>query len=422
MMRILALAVFLAVLPAAAAEPDLAPLTTDQPAAEEAPAATAGDARLEDDLKKALQKDQPAQNSPPAQPAPAAAQTPAVARGVQSLNPDLSLIGDFALAAFSVEHPDQRGGHDPVQNGFNLQSVELALQAAVDPYFRMNANLAFSPEGFELEEAYATTTSLPANLQLKAGQFLALFGRQNPMHPHAWEFADQPLVLGKLLGPDGMRGPGAQVSWLASFLPWYLELVASATTPDASRSFLDESGRAVGSPADLAYTGALRQFFAVSDDWSLAWGLSAAAGPSTFGGDGRAELYGTDLYLKYRPLSGGTSTIVALTVEGLVRRRHDGGKYFVDGGGYAQLFWRFSQRWSAGARGEWVSGAAGDPLDPEWTKGRPRGTAALTFWPTEFSRVRLQGSVDRAPGVRDPVLAAFLAFEFSAGAHGAHTF
>ena len=50
--------------------------------------------------------------------------------------------------------------------------------------------------------------SLPANLQLKVGQFLTEFGWHNPQHPHSWAFADQPLAINRMFGPDGLRGQG----------------------------------------------------------------------------------------------------------------------------------------------------------------------------------------------------------------------
>jgi hypothetical protein len=65
---------------------------------------------------------------------------------------------------------------------------------------------------------------------------------------------------------------------------------------------------------------------------------------------------------------------------------------------------------------------ATDDLDPFWTKDRQRVSAAITLWPTEFSRIRLQGSADLLGWQDNPNYAAFLAFEFSAGAHGAHAF
>ena len=63
-----------------------------------------------------------------------------------------------------------------------------------------------------------------STLQLKAGQFFSAFGRINPTHPHTWDFADAPLVAGRLLGPDGLRGVGAQVSWTLP-VSWYSQLL-----------------------------------------------------------------------------------------------------------------------------------------------------------------------------------------------------
>ena len=53
----------------------------------------------------------------------------------------------------------------------------------------------------------------------KMGIFAA-FGRINAMHPHVWDFADAPLVNGRLLGPDGLRGVGAQISWILPLPCW----------------------------------------------------------------------------------------------------------------------------------------------------------------------------------------------------------
>src|SRR5205085_4398928 len=78
----------------------------------------------------------------------------------------------------------------------------------------------------ELEEMYFLTTSLPHNLQLKGGQYFMEFGRQNPQHPHSWGFADEPLVLNRMFGPEGLRSQGMRLSWL---LPtsWYAEAMLS---------------------------------------------------------------------------------------------------------------------------------------------------------------------------------------------------
>src|SRR5688572_30808974 len=145
-----------------------------------------------------------------------AAQAPAGTAAAPSLRlVDLSL-DVLAAAGASTERDEvlevlQGGGHDPRQRGFTLQNVELSLTGAVDPYFTAEVHLVtfLDPiEGetvVELEEAFLTTTSLPAGLQLELGTFFTEFGRLNPRHPHAWDWLDQPVINTRIFGPDGMR-------------------------------------------------------------------------------------------------------------------------------------------------------------------------------------------------------------------------
>jgi len=341
----------------------------------------------------------------------------------QSFNPDISFILDAAMAGFTDKAPLMVGGHDPKKNGFNLQQLELYAFAMVDPYFRFDTNLVFSQYGVEIEEAYATTLALPYKLQARMGQFLTRFGRINATHPHSWAFVDQMLVLGKFFGGEGNRGLGAEVSWLTP-LPWYLELVASATDAageSTARSFFGAEDLGVHGLKDVQYTLAAKQFFPLSEDLSLMLGLSAALGPNATGRDNRTDIYGADLYLKYRPITRGSYTVVSLDVEWMTRRRQVPEDVLMDHGMYAYLFWRCAKRWAVAARYEWVSGRAHDPLDPDWVASRHRLSGNVTFWPTEFSRFRLQYSYDR-PGWRSAWHAVFLAAEFVVGAHGAHVF
>jgi hypothetical protein len=374
-----------------------------------------------DELNKALGLDAAAAPTP----APAPAAMPAIGgRMFQSMNPDISLILDGAAAYFSDANPLQSGGHDPRKNGFNLQQLELSLNSYVDPYFMFNSNIVFAQFGVEIEEAYGTTTALPLNLQARAGQFLTRFGRLNASHPHTWEFVDQPFILGKFMGGEGNRGLGAEVSWLTP-LPWYTEWIGSLTEAQGqatARSFYGATDLGVKSPLDLQATTSLQQFFPLARDVSLNWGLSAASGPNPSGRANRSELFGTDLYLRYRPLEAGSFTIVTWTTELMGRRRQVPGDLLFDYGGYSSLFWKIDQVWGTAARYEYGSGLANDPLDPDWTRERQRVTVDLTFWPTEFQRWRLQQSVD-LPGWRPaPVYATMLTYEFVTGAHGAHKF
>lgn len=362
--------------------------------------------------------------------APASPTRAAPARGTQSMNPDLALIADFAAAWFSDEEHRQTGGHDPSRTGFNLQSLELNARSVVDPYLRFDANLVFAEAGVEIEEVYATTLELPQGLQARFGQFLTRFGRINATHPHAWDFADQPFAIGRVFGAEGNRGLGVELSWLLP-LPWYAELVASATQAGgeaSARSFYGANDLGVERPADLLYVTALEQFFDLSHDWSLLWGLSGAFGPNASGRDNRTEVFGTDLYLKYRPITRTSATSVGWQTEFLYRRRQVPEDVLWDASGYSQVAVRFARRWGSALRYEAGSPAydlggavATDPLDPEWTRFRHRVSANLTHWPSEFSRFRLQGSRDMG-GAGQPIWAAFLAAEVVVGAHGAHTF
>lgn len=105
----------------------------------------------------------------------------------------IGLSGLFGFGGSSLDNDDlaglQAGGHDPNQNGFTVQNVELAIGATVDPYLDAQANIVFQIDAdgetvVELEEAYFITRNLPAGLQVKGGQHFTEFGRQNKQHPH----------------------------------------------------------------------------------------------------------------------------------------------------------------------------------------------------------------------------------------------
>src|SRR6185436_4069066 len=142
-------------------------------------AAAAADLAAATEAAAAAAAAQPAAAAPA--PAPAPITLVAGAAGKNFLN--LSLDGLIAAGASTAKDigPLEPGGHDPAQRGFTVQNVEAVFEGAVDPYFRGQANvvLQVTPDGetnVELEEAYATSTSLPAGLQLKAGHFLTELG------------------------------------------------------------------------------------------------------------------------------------------------------------------------------------------------------------------------------------------------------
>jgi hypothetical protein len=412
-----------------------APSAVSPSAAAAAPSDTADtlsepdSAQLEADFAAALAKD--SQASAPNTSAASAPGASAQASSGNVLNPDLSVIADFALAGFSQRQNLEAGAHDPSRKGFNLQALELALGAAVDPYFRFDGIIVLNHTEVEIEEAYATTLDLPWHLQARAGQFLTRFGRTNPTHPHTWDFVDQPFALSRVFGAEGSRGLGAELSWLSP-LPWYLEVVASGTSADGAetaRSFLGSSDREVRSALDLLYVPTIKQFFALSDDWSLAWGLSGAFGPNDQGGSARSEIYGSDVYLKWRPANGTDMETLRVQLEAFYRRRHVAGGTLQDFNTFGSCALRFAQRWDAAARYEFgtptldtAGHVTADYLDPLITGKRQRVALALTHFPTEFSRLRVQGAVDLPDYLRKPIWSVMLSLEVAIGPHRPHPF
>ena len=94
----------------------------------------------------------------------------AMGRVFQSLNPDISAIVDFAAGWYADDQGTIKSGDDPQSTGFKVQEVELALQAVVDPYFRADIFLTIpNLAGIEVEEAFLTTTHLPAQLADQGG-------------------------------------------------------------------------------------------------------------------------------------------------------------------------------------------------------------------------------------------------------------
>ena len=149
-----------------------------------------------------------------------------------------------------------------------------------------------------------------------------------------WTFADQPLVNGKFFGSEGNRGMGVELSWLTP-LPWYVEIVGSGTEAVGeccARSFYGAEDLGVDGLGDLLYTAALKQFFPFTDALSLMWGLSAQFGPNASGNGNRSEIYGTDLYLRWRPVDSPNRMAISWQTELMQRRRQMPHDHLTDDG------------------------------------------------------------------------------------------
>jgi hypothetical protein len=369
-------------------------------------------------------------------PAAFATQTNVRAPGGSLLNPALSFILDSSFGYYGRDNGQFAAlglpiaGDDPsdTRQGFGVQEIELAAQAAIDPYIEGAVFLTIpNLEGLEVEEGYLVTTSLPANLQIKAGTFRSQLGRNNGQHLHVQNFTRRPLMTALLFGADGLRGPGAQLSLLLP-LPWFATLYTEAfsiPTPDDLTIVSTFGGGVRRVPADLTYTAVLEQYWDPTESTSILLGANFATGKAfdcaspcpdpALAADPRSYLYGGDLYFKWKPPNVAQSyTSLQWTTEFFARTLAGGGPTV--GAGYTEPVVQVARRFFIGARLD-VTGLPAGPSVP-----RRYGTAAsLTFTPSEFSRVRLYAQELTGPGVAATTV-GFLQVEYSMGAHGAHPF
>jgi hypothetical protein len=366
------------------------------------------------------------------------------------MNVGFSGLMDFGWSSEADVRSLQRGDHDPAVRGFTVPNEELTLDGAVDPYFRGFVNVVYKIDdagesAFELEEAYVLTSSLPANLQVRAGQFFTEFGRQNIQHPHAWAFVDQPLVLNQMFGADGMRGQGMRLSWLAP-TSWYTEAMVTLQNSfgETMHSFQSEESsdihggvpteREVNSGGDLTIVPRLATSFDLTETQTLLLGVSGAFGPNNSGPSQRTSMYGLDLYWRWKSATAGQGFPFFSVQAEFIGREYEAAaresaadptitlpaETIDDGGWYAQALWGIRPRLVAGLRAEAVGG---DPasFNSDLRADRFRLSPNFTMYPSEFSKIRLQYNYDDRKGIgRDHSL--WLQFEFILGAHAAHRF
>jgi len=338
---------------------------------------------------------------------------------------------------------------------------------------------------FELEEAWMETTGLPWNLQLRGGQMFSDFGRHNPTHVHSWSFVDTPLANARFLGPDGLRNPGARLAWLAPTPFYSeLSFGIQDSHGETAASFRSEGGhhgeedeqeapfayrhadndRGIEHLNDLLFLPRVVVSFDLTPSQVLLFGGSAALGPNSRGGesagDTSTQIYGVDLTWKWKsPRHQAGFPFVMWQSEAMLRKYDAGafdwndegtaadpnilleagapavlpGETLTDYGFYTQLLYGFRKGWVVGTRFDFVTSneAAYERLDLTFN-GEPLGrdpmraqrwrlSPNLTWYPTEFSKIRLQYNYDDRLGIgRDH--SVWLQFEFLLGAHAAHKF
>jgi hypothetical protein len=344
------------------------------------------------------------------------------------LMPDISAIGDL-VADFSPKGSTQEGG-----TRFGVRELELALGAAVDPYFRADFILGISDEeGIAIEEAYATTTSLPAGLQLRLGRYHMPFGKQNTTHRAELHTIEYPYVLQRFFGPEGLKGTGIYASRVFSPFGFYQELIVTAVdrAGEAPEEELVTPEPINKELSGIGYSARLRNYFDVSEAANFEISASALTGareqPLVTAPDAvsaRQTHVGADVTFRWRPLQEGNYRSFILQGE-FIRQINEP----VDVAGYAgpdrdfNGFYTFA-RWQLTRRGH-VGARFDNVEDPELGGETLRALSGYLEWfPSEFSKINAAYErVEMYPGSGSTgVNRILLQATFSVGPHRPHPF
>ena len=328
------------------------------------------------------------------------------------LNPEISVVGDLWAVG---------GNHQ--QEEFQARHFELDIQSYLDPYTKMHVVIGYHGpgrepefglppgevehhhEGFGLGEGYITWLHVPGGLTVTLGKKRQQFGVLNRWHLHALDQADLPWVLAESFGEHGLVATGVSVDWLMPRLWAHVnELTVEVTDGDNGVAF------AGGDWKHPTFVARLKSYWDLSESSYLEVGLDGAHGNADPDGhlahdfwavDATYDWYpaGRELYREFR-LRG---MLLHSTLErpGMDDRDAWGGSL------YGQL--KFSPHWIAGLRF--------DRVDDQREPGRYWGlTPYLTFWESEFVRLRAQASYrkDDRYGIDRSFL---LQVTFAAGPH-----
>jgi hypothetical protein len=253
-----------------------------------------------------------------------------------------------------------------------------------------------------------------------------------------------------MFGPDGLRSQGVRLSWLAP-TSWYTEAMVGVfnSAGGTAYSFRSDASseihggvpveREVRGPGDFLIVPRVATSFDLTGTQTLVLGISGAFGPNNSGLDANTQVYGADLYWKWKSLRAHQGfPFVSFQSEALTRRytaeyrvsspelQAVGQPYFLpnetlrDRGMYAQVLWGIKPLLVVGLRGEFASGNAGAFASASRAT-RSRVSPNVTWYPSEFSKVRLQYNYDDREGLGVDH-SVWMQFEFLLGAHAAHKF
>lgn len=397
--------------------------------------ARADSARIADSIAvvRELERMQTEPKTPPSQQQPTGQGGPTNPR----LLPDISAVGDL-VGDLSPKGSTQADGAR-----FSVREVEVAVQAAVDPFFRGDVFLGISDlEKVSIEQAYLTATALPWGLEVRLGRYLMPVGKQNTTHRHDLHTVDYPYVIQRFMSDDGLKGTGIYAARIFAPFGFYQELILTAVDRFGEAAEGLETVQPVNKKlSGLGYSARLRNYWDLNEASNIEWSFSGITGlreQPVIGGDptlatpARQSVIGTDFTYRWRPLQQGLYKSFILQAELMQQlNERDPTLELPDGVSEAGLSYGGPNRNFTGAyvfaryqvtrRG--YLGSRFDSFQDESAAGKTTNAISgyLEFFPSEFSKL-VAGYERYSPADGSATNRILLQAAFALGPHKPHPF
>ncbi len=319
--------------------------------------------------------------------APSVQAPPQTRPGLQAFNPEIGMLADMT-AQISESTADSEGN-----DKISVREMELIMGHPVDPYSRFDSTITFSDfESPTVEEAYITHWGLPWELKARIGRMRPKIGKANAIHRDQLETVDEPLVIQRYLGVEGMPRTSVEFSKLFE-LPW--GPITEEVTLGVMEGGVGEGGTIFGGtrrrPSLYAH---LKNFWDLSDETNFELGGTYMLGSKDSDTKPEVNAVGIDTTLvhhvtpnnklKWQTEFYWQDRDESFSVSDGVRTEFKDNPW----GLYSLLDYRLSPRWGIGTRFDYV-----EPVDAALTNARDADVAVsgyLTLYQSEFARWRLQ--------------------------------
>ena len=346
---------------------------------------------------------------------------------LQSLNPEISIVGDVLGQVRSQDETRQR-------SDFNFRCLGVHFESYLDPYSKLKVAVPVDENGAELGEAYMTRYGVLPNLSLTVGKFRQQFGVVNRWHKHGLDQVDFPLALRQIFGPGGLNQTGLSLDWAMPLL-WgsSQELTLQVTDGENDRLF---GGNSLGNPCALLHYKNYRDLskdtycelgltglFGWDDEWTV---LNAAEHDAL-----STRVFGLDFALLWEPTERMRYRNIEWRSELYWLNRDilapDGsGRDTVNAwGAYSYLQTKLNRKWDIGLRLDYYQpdekDYADDSLEPlAYAADHPHRWQVgpyLTWHQSPFVKWRLEYNHADGRGMEDREDLVMLQAVFAAGPH-----